>query len=330
MRSWRIPTAALLAVGMMIGPVTAQELPGQGRTVSPIKGPPANSWFFHLVVQIGLERLGYTVEEHAQAEFPALHLAVANGDVDYSANHWTPLHDAFFEQAGGDERMSRVGTLVEDAEQGYLIDKATAEANGITSIEQLKDPELAKLFDSDGDGLANLAGCDPGWGCERVIEHHLDAYGLRDTVEHDQGVYFAIIANAIERYRESKPILYYTWTPLWVGNVLVPGEDSTWLTVPFPTVPEGTGSVESVSETGFQVNDITVIANNEFLAENPAAKRLFELVTIPLADVNAENKLLYEGEDSPEELRRHAEDWVEANQALFDGWIEEALQAGAQ
>ncbi|OLT68771.1 hypothetical protein BI334_30540 [Moorena producens 3L] len=32
--------------------------------------------------------------------------------------------------------------------------------------EQLKNPKIAKLFDSDGDGKANLTGCNPGWGME--------------------------------------------------------------------------------------------------------------------------------------------------------------------
>ena len=27
--------------------------------------------------------MGYTVEEHAEAQFPALHLALGNGDVDW-------------------------------------------------------------------------------------------------------------------------------------------------------------------------------------------------------------------------------------------------------
>jgi glycine betaine/proline transport system substrate-binding protein len=80
-------------------------------------------------------------------------------------------------------------------------------------MEQLQDPEIAALFDTDGDGKANLTGCNPGWGCELVIEHQLDEYGLRDTVQHDQGQYFALIADTITRYEQGEPILFYTWTP---------------------------------------------------------------------------------------------------------------------
>ena len=37
----------------------AQDMPGKGTTVDPIKGSPANAWFQHMVVQLGLEALGY-------------------------------------------------------------------------------------------------------------------------------------------------------------------------------------------------------------------------------------------------------------------------------
>ena len=110
----------------------------------------------------------------------------------------------------------------------------------------------------DGNGKADLAGCNPGWGCEKVIEHHLDAYKLRDTVEHKQGQYSAIIANTIARYNEGKPILYYTWTPYWVSGVLVPGKDVVWMQVPFSSLPGERKNVDTSlpdgSNYGFQPN----------------------------------------------------------------------------
>jgi glycine betaine/proline transport system substrate-binding protein len=67
------------------------------------------------------------------------------------------------------------------ARRRALIDK-TAEQYHIKSIDQLKDPKIAKLFDTNGDGKADLTGCTPGWGCEAVINHQIDAYGLSKTV----------------------------------------------------------------------------------------------------------------------------------------------------
>ena len=98
----------------------------------------------------------------------------------------------------------------------YGIDKATADKYGITALEQMKDPAIKALFDTDGDGKANLTGCNPGWGCEKVIEHHLDAYELRDHVNNDKGEYFALMADTIARYNAGEAVFYSTWAPNWI------------------------------------------------------------------------------------------------------------------
>ncbi|NEQ63852.1 MAG: proline/glycine betaine ABC transporter substrate-binding protein ProX, partial [Moorea sp. SIO4A1] len=66
----------------------------------------------------------------------------------------------------------------------------------------------------------------------------------------------------------------------------------------------------------------------KFLAANPVAKRWFELVQIPAEDINVESLKIKEGESSSEDINRHAKEWVEKNQELFDSWIEEAKKAG--
>ncbi|MDC0933843.1 glycine betaine ABC transporter substrate-binding protein [Arcobacteraceae bacterium] len=110
-----------------------------------------------------------------------------------------------------------------------MIDKKTADKYNIKYLNDLNKPEIAKLFDSNGNGKADLTGCSGGWNCSKVIEHHLDAYNLRDNIEHNQGAYSALIADTIARYKTGKSILYYTWTPYWVSGKLVPGKDVTFL-----------------------------------------------------------------------------------------------------
>ncbi|MEM1428391.1 MAG: glycine betaine/L-proline ABC transporter substrate-binding protein ProX [Pseudomonadota bacterium] len=317
---------AAAALGAAIASVaSADELPGEGVTVNPIKGSPANAWFQHMVVQLGLEALGYEIEETREADFPALHLAVASGDADYTVNHWRPLHNDFFDKSGGDGAMLRENPVIEGAGQGYYIDKKTADAHGITNLEQLKTPEIAALFDSDDDGLANLSGCNPGWGCELVIEGHMDAFEMRETIEHDQGSYFAIMADTITRYEGGGSILYYTWTPNWISDVLVPGEDVVQIGVP---AADGSTTVQDGGfDPGFAINDVYVVANKAFIEDNPAAARFLEVVKIPISAVNAAQIKLRDGEDTLEDFRRHAADWVAANQAQFDGWVAEAAAA---
>ncbi|MGF1499773.1 MAG: glycine betaine/L-proline ABC transporter substrate-binding protein ProX [Elainellaceae cyanobacterium] len=305
-------------------------LPGEGKTVTP--GYSVLEELFQTeVVNIGLERLGYDIAPGKELEYATLHVDIANGGITYTAAHWEKLHEEFFENSGGDEALERTGTYIPNVLQGYKIDVATAEEYGITSIEQLQDPEIAALFDTDGDGKANLTGCNPGWGCELVIEHQLDEYGLRDTVQHDQGQYFALIADTITRYEQGEPILFYTWTPLWVSGVLQEGEDVTWLEVPYTSLPEAQGEVSEADTTvddtnlGFAIDEQMVLANQEFISENPEAARFFELAQVPIEDVSAQNQLIQAGEDTPEAIRGHAEAWVEENQETFNTWIEEAV-----
>ncbi|WP_293057141.1 glycine betaine ABC transporter substrate-binding protein [Okeania sp. SIO2B3] len=86
------------------------------------------------------------------------------------------------------------------------MDKKTADKYQITNIEQLKNPEIAKLFDSDGDGKANLVGCNSGWSCVLIIDNQLKAYKLQDTVEQNQGQYTILLADAITRYKQGQSI----------------------------------------------------------------------------------------------------------------------------
>lgn len=333
-RLHRGPIAALLAVSLCFLSTStlsvAAELPGKGRTIQPAWNGILEDLFQTEVAMIGLERLGYDVRPAAELDITSMHIAVAQGDADFTAQHWEPLQSALFDKAGGEEKLERVGVILDDAVQGYLIDKKSADEYGINNIEQFKDPSIAKIFDTDGDGKADLAGCNPGWGCEAVIEHQLDAYGLRNTVTHNQGVYFALMADTIARFKNGQPVLYYTWSPLWVSATLVPGKDVTWLQVPFTSLPEGqSGNTKLPDGTnvGFTVNKIRVVANKHFLNENPAARRFFELLKISSDDINAENLLVYAGEKNPEDIRRHAEEWIAKNSENFNAWVDEAAKS---
>ncbi|NER30607.1 MAG: glycine betaine/L-proline ABC transporter substrate-binding protein ProX [Symploca sp. SIO1C4] len=314
--------------------ITEKIMPGEGVTVRPGSGMSQYPLFSARIIDTGLEKLGYSIKTRKQLNVPNIHIAVSNGDLDFNISHWEKLHEGFFIKNGGKDKFQRVGTLVSNTMQGYQIDQKTAKKYNITNIEQLKDPEIAKLFDSDGDGKANLIGCIPGWSCELAIEHHLDVYGLRNTVEHVQGDNSALMADTLARYRQGEPILFYNWIPNWVGSVLKPDQDVVWLKVPFTSLPEQMGEITEQDTSvdgknlGFPIDDIRILVNKNFLQANPAAKRWFELVSVPMEDINKQQKLVHDGEDSLEEIYGHAQKWIEDNQQLFDRWVEEAREAG--
>ncbi|MBB4265716.1 glycine betaine/L-proline ABC transporter substrate-binding protein ProX [Roseospira visakhapatnamensis] len=326
-----LATTAGLALALASAPALAADMPGEGVTVVPLKSSIAEETFQTVLVMKALEELGYTVEPIKELEYAAAHVAIANGDGTFLADHWDPLHIDFFNQAGGEDKIYREGVYAPQGLQGYLIDKKTADEHGITNLGQLKDPEIAALFDNNGDGKADLSGCTPGWGCEKVIEHHLDAYELRDTVTHNQGSYSAIIADTITRYEQGESILYYTWTPYWISGVLVPGEDVVWLNVPFSSLPGAREDVDTSlpdgSNYGFQANDQRIVANRAFAEANPAAAKLFAVMQISSNDISAQNLKMREGEDSEADIARHADAWIAAHQDTWNAWLDEARAA---
>lgn len=308
----------------------ADDLPGKGVTVQPLKSSLAEEAFQTLLVMRGLEKLGYTVHPMKDLEPATEHLAIANGDATFMASHWSVLHADFYSNSGGDAKLWRQGVYSDGAVQGYLIDRKTAEQYNITNIAQLKDPSIAKLFDTDGDGKADLTGCNPGWGCELAIENHLGAYGLRDSVTHRQGSYAALMADTIARYKQGKPVLYYTWTPYWVSAVLRPGADVVWLQVPFSASQGGSKADTALPNGrnyGFQANQEQIVANRAFVEKNPAAGRLFEVMKLPIGDINAQNLRMSEGASSQQDIERHVDGWIRVHQQLFDGWIAQARAA---
>jgi glycine betaine/proline transport system substrate-binding protein len=295
-------------------------------------------WFQAQVFKSLLEELGYSVKGPETLGTVAFFLFAAGGDVDFWANGWFPLHDRYITMDQVRGKVKPVGFQVESgALMGYLVDKASAEELGITNLGDLQDPEIAAVFDSDGDGKADLVGCDPGWGCERVIEHQLDAYELRDTVTHVQGGYSALIVDAIARYERGEPLLTVTWTPNWTVSELTIGEDVMWLSVPFSASPDDPdadtemgsmpGCLGTPCNLGYVPNDIQVVANVEFLEANPAAARLFELVEIPMEDIADQNVRMQAGETSAEDLSHHASEWIEANREQVDEWLAAAREA---
>lgn len=310
----------------------AQDLPGEGKSVKMAQATWDTGWFQAAIYKKALEKLGYQVGNITTLDNPPFYQSVGQGDMDLWVNGWFPLHDSYTEAF--EKGAVKVGYVAKGgAIQGYLIDKKTAEEHKITNLADFKKPEIKKLFDTNGDGKAEMVACPPGWGCEKQIAEHLDAFEMRDHITPIKAGYAASMADAVSRFKEGKPILFYTWTPNWTVGILKPGRDVVWIETPNAdektTVAGVEGCVDDPCEMGWQANDIQPVANKKFLEENPAVKTLLEKAQIPLEDIFAQNAKMNAGEDNPEDIARHADEWIAANQKTFDGWIEAAMASAS-
>ncbi len=311
----------------------SQSKPGEGVTLEPAVSTYLESVFLSEVSIWGLKELGYTVTSGKQLD-PALRLqAVADGDLDFTAEYIERGQRPMFDAAGGDAKLQMVGTIMPRYLESYFIDKATADKHSITTLDQLKDPELAKLFDSDGDGKANLIGCPAGWSCQERIEHQLETYGLDDTIEQVSGNYSVLMADTVARYQQDQPVLYFSYVPYWIAAILQEGEDVEVLEVPFTSLPGDQTGLTDADTTydgknyGFVADRYRSVVGSGFAEEYPAAMQWLELVQVPTEDVSEISRRINDGEDDPEDVRKMAEEWVEANRDQVDQWLAEARAA---
>ena len=147
-----------------------------------------------------------------------------------------------------------------------------------------------------------------------------------------------MIVDAIARDGAGEPYLVYTWAPSHYVSDLRPGDNAVWVSIHedpsiSPTQIEGPSSLGDRCTSdpcllGWDAADIRVTANNDFLAANPAAARLFELFTINPVDVALQNVRMQGGEATEEDIKRHAAEWIADNRDLADSWLRAARLTG--
>ncbi|MFO7885484.1 MAG: glycine betaine/L-proline ABC transporter substrate-binding protein ProX [Desulfobacteraceae bacterium] len=314
-------------------PITTD--PSAGKEIRMARATWDTGWFQAEIIRNLLQTIGYTVKAPVTMDNQAFYIAAAKGKTDLWANGWFPSHNAFIKTAQVYVEVEAVGFEVKaGALQGYMVDKKTATRFGIKCLDDFKDPDIAGVFDKNDNGRADLIGCNAGWGCEGVVEHHLDAFDLRSTVEHLQGDYSPMMDEAVTRFKNGKPVFFYTWKPNWTVGTLVPGRDVVWIEVPFSSLPECKDNLKDQTtikgvrgctadpcNMGFPPNDIRVVANKHFLDRFPDVRHLLTCIKTPLSDITGQNAKMLAGEDAYEDIRRHAQAWIKNNSQKTESWI---------
>ena len=127
----------------------------------------------------------------------------------------------------------------------------------------------------------------------------------------------------LSKYKNGKSILFYTWTPNWTVGALKLGKDVVWIEVPYSkTKPTKiANATKSKVNLGVGADDIRPAANVDFLKANPKVEKMLKKASIPLGDIAAQNLKMNKGEKSEKAIKKHAAEWIKANQSTFDSWI---------
>ena len=321
----------------------AMALPGEGVTVTMARGNWKETNFQNYVVQLLLEELGYEVTDPEEIAPATFYPALAQGDYDLWASSWPLNHTPLLEGESPDggtfgDRVQYIGTMMASgALQGLLVDIPSVEQFGFTTLGELLDnPDAVAHFDTDGDGKADLNGCDDGWGCQKVMNDTIAQNGWDDRIAQVSATHAALFAESQASFETGGPVLQYVWTPTAFVGKLVPGRDVLWLAIEPDQALEGQNGVSAVGDactndpctTMFTPSDIVVTANNDFLAANPAAESLLANFEIDPLAVAVQAVSIDAGANPNDDMAAAAAEWIAANRDVIDPWIEAALAAG--
>jgi glycine betaine/proline transport system substrate-binding protein len=150
------------------------------------------------------------------AEQTAVFAAMAKGDgsVDVHPAVWSGASQTLIDRYVTKDGTIRLSTHSYNATDGFYIPKFFAEAHNIKSIEDLKKPEIAKLFDVNGDGRGDYWPGAPGWYVANIYRVKAISYGLEKyyspLVASD-----ALLKSQLKTVEAKKTngLLFYYWKP---------------------------------------------------------------------------------------------------------------------
>ncbi|MFW6179515.1 MAG: glycine betaine ABC transporter substrate-binding protein [Desulfohalobiaceae bacterium] len=158
-----------------------------------------------LAQEILEEKMDYEVEL-VQADIGVQYQGLKGGDIDIMLMSWLPVtHKDYWDKYA--EKLDNLGPLYTRARLGWVVPDYVPE-DELSSIEDLKDPEVAKKLGNE------ITGIDPGAGLMQASEDALEEYDLDDyELISSSG---SGMTSAISRAeRRDEWIVATGWSPHW-------------------------------------------------------------------------------------------------------------------
>ena len=208
--------------------------------------------------------------------------------------------------------------------QAMCVSKGTAERTGISELKELRNPEMAKKFDTDGDGKGEVWIGAEGWGSTPIERVRARSYGYDATMNlrtMEESAALEEVAAAIEA---NKNIVFFCYTPHYVfaAHDLVvlkePAYDpQKWIIVPPSPTP---GWLEkSSAAVAWDTAHLHVSYAVSLEKTQPEAAAMLANVSLSTDTLTAMTYALAVEKQDPAD---YAAKWVEANQAIVDSWFE--------
>jgi len=249
--------------------------------------------------------------------------ALFNQQIDIITEVWRDNLVSLINQ--NKNKIVELGINTPHARQGFYIDRATANKYNLRSIDDMRDSNIARLFNN------RLVSCISGWTCHTINFVKLKGYGLDSYYDnYDPGSGGRLDSEIQKAFRKGKPIFTYYWEPTGLLGKFdlvklkeTPYSSSCW--------NEMTKVVERVKRKGpkgyknTRVCDypdmvLTKAASSRFAnnSSNKAIINFFEKYSIDTSEVN--QLLAYYMYSSGGDMRKTARNFLYTSDTWLD-WV---------
>ncbi|MBK1887891.1 MULTISPECIES: ABC transporter substrate-binding protein [Marinobacter] len=262
-----------------------------------------------------------------------------DGNVDVHSEFWLPAQQPAYDKyiaEGSRETIVRGKKFT--GEQGWYIPGYIQDKYGVRSVHDLAKPEIAKLFDVNGNGKGDFWPGAPGWGTTPQNLVQAKSYGFSEYFEPMEVSDAIMKAQLKTAFRRKQGLLLYYWKPegLHLHYDLRLLEEPPFTGYSHESAkgspdynPDGCFYYVSPTEDpewyeksdiqcAFPVIDASVAYSKSLETRLPQVAQFLSQVSV---DPDIMSQWSYEVSANKKEALDVAREWIAANPDVVNGWL---------
>ncbi|MGI9374153.1 MAG: glycine betaine ABC transporter substrate-binding protein [Hyphomicrobiales bacterium] len=276
----------------------------------------------HVLKVVMEDNLGLEVELQNGTN-PVVFEAMDSGAMHVHPEVWMPNQVNLNNKFVKEKKTVKMNPNGVAGDQAMCVTKGTAERTGIVNLSELSNPDMAKNFDTDGDGKGEIWIGAAGWASTNVEKIRAKSYGFSETMklkEMDETLALAEVDNAVA---QKKNIVFFCYTPhhMFALHDLVILKEPAYDEAKWKVI-QPTDDPEWLEKSEAPVAWNTAYLHIHFAAaleeKNPAAAKLLSQVKLDTDTVSAMTYALVVEKQDPAEF---AKKWVGENSSTVDSWL---------
>jgi glycine betaine/proline transport system substrate-binding protein len=137
----------------------------------------------------------------------------AKGDVDVHPEVWMPNQANLAAEYVKKKKSVVMSGRPYAAVQGVCVNKVANEKHGVKSVNDLVNPDVSALFDSNGDGKGELWVGAPGWASTNIEKVKARGYGYDQFFELTTIEETLVLAQLDDAVAKKRPFVFFCYGP---------------------------------------------------------------------------------------------------------------------